>query len=208
MKKIADLYYDETGLCPVCGEGLVPVTVYSGKALNTHVRTEIRDINTKVRTTTTTYTDIEPLYVGYCLACAKRAHDARQEQKAAVKPKPTCLVVSIVCALLLIPGVIGAVRLVGSLGRVGLWGSIGVISLLIVVFFGLPVASIAALVTYLKKNKQHRQYAAGAREPFAAPSEESMSRTAAYYMNKQPVRDREYLSIEQVKRMSHTCLSE
>ena len=83
MKKIADYYYDDTGLCPVCGEGLVPVTVYSGKVLNTHVSTRVQDINTKVRTTTTTYTDIKPLYVGYCLACARRAHEAKQEQKAA-----------------------------------------------------------------------------------------------------------------------------
>ena len=90
MKKIADYYYDDTGLCPVCGEGLVPVTVYSGKALNTHVSTKVQDINTKVRTTTTTYTDIKPLYVGYCLACARRAHEAREEAKAAKakKPKP------------------------------------------------------------------------------------------------------------------------
>ena len=202
MKKIADYYYDDTGLCPVCGEGLVPVTVYSGKVLNTHVSTRVQDINTKVRTTTTTYTDIKPLYVGYCLACAKRAHEAKQEQKAAAKPKPTFLIASIVCALLLIPGVIGTVRLIGSLGRVGLWGSIGVICLLIAVFLGLPIASIATLVTHLKKNKQHRQYAAGAREPFAAPSEEGMSHMAAYYMNKQAAGGREYLSIGQVKRMS------
>ena len=201
MKKIADYYYDDTGLCPGCGEGLVPVTVYSGKALNTHVSTKVQDINTKVRTTTTTYTDITPLYVGYCLACAKRAHEAKQEQKAAEKPKPTFLIASIICALLLIPGVIGAVRLVGSLGRVGLWGSTGVICLLIAVFFGLPIASIATLVTHLKKNKQHKQYAAGVREPFVAPSEETMSHFAAYYMNKRAAGDREYLSIEQVKRM-------
>ena len=51
MKKIADYYYDETGLCLVCGEGLVPVTVYSGKVLNTHVGTKVQDINTKVKTT-------------------------------------------------------------------------------------------------------------------------------------------------------------
>ena len=106
----------------MCGEGLVPVTVYSGKVLNIHVSTKVQDINTKVRTTMTTYTDIKPLYVGYCLACARRAHEAKQEQKAAEKPKPKYLAVGIVCALLLIPGVIGAVRLVGSLGRVGLWG--------------------------------------------------------------------------------------
>ncbi len=202
MKKIAEYYYDDTGLCPVCGEGLVPVTVYSGRALNTHVSTKVQDINTKVRTTTTTYTDIKPQYVGYCLACAKWAHEAKQEQKAAAKPKPTFLIASIVCALLLIPGVIGTVRLIGSLGRVGLWGSIGVICLLIAVFLGLPIASVATLVTHLKKNKQHRQYAAGVREPFAAPSEEGMSHMAAYYMNKQAAGGREYLSIGQVKRMS------
>ncbi len=204
MKKIADYYYDDTGLCPVCGEGLVPVTVYSGKVLNTHVSTKVQDINTKVRTTTTTYTDIKPLYVGYCQACARRAHEAKQEQKAAEKPKPKYLAAGIVCALLLIPGVIGVVRLVGSLGRVGLWGSIGVICLLIVVFFGLPIASITTLVTHFKKNKQYKKLASGAREPFKAPSEEGMSHMAAYYMNKQPVRDGEYLSIEQVKRMPRT----
>lgn len=33
MKKISDTYYDETGLCPVCGEDLVPVMIYSGKVL-------------------------------------------------------------------------------------------------------------------------------------------------------------------------------
>ena len=204
MKKIADYYYDDTGLCPVCGEGLVPVTVYSGKALNTHVSTKVQDINTKVRTTTTTYTGIKPLYVGYCLACARRVHEAKQEQKAVEKPKPKYLVASIVCALLLIPGVIGTVRLVGSLGRIGLWGSIGVIGLLIVVFFGLPIASIAPLATHFKKKRQYKQYASGVREPFKAPSEEIMSDMAAHYMNKQPVRDREYLSIGQVKRMSRS----
>ena len=83
MKKISDTYYDETGLCPVCGEGLVPVMIYSGKVLNTHVSTKVQDINTKVRTTTTTYTNIKPLYVGYCLECAKQAHEAKQEQKDA-----------------------------------------------------------------------------------------------------------------------------
>ena len=83
MKKISDTYYDETGLCPVCGEGLVPVMIYSGKVLNTHVSTRVQDINTKVRTTTKTYTDIKPLYVGWCLACAKRAHETKQEQQAA-----------------------------------------------------------------------------------------------------------------------------
>lgn len=81
----------------------------------------MQDINTKVRTTTTTYTDIKPLYVGYCLECAKQAHEAKQEQKASEKPKPTYLIASIICALLMIPGVIGTVRLMGSLGRVGLW---------------------------------------------------------------------------------------
>lgn len=204
MKKISDCYYDETGLCPVCGEGLVPVTVYSGKVLNNHVSTRVQDINTKVRTTTKTYTDIKPHYVGWCLTCAKRAHEMKQEQMAAEKPKPKYLAASIICALLLIPGVIGAVRLVGSLGRVGLWGSIGVICLLIVVFLGLPIASIATLVTHLKRNKQYRQYASGRREPFAVPSEESLSRSAAYYMNKQPAPFCEYLSIDQVKRMSGT----
>ena len=203
MKKIAEYYYDETGLCPVCGEGLVPVTVYSGKVLNTHVSTRVQDINTKVRTTTTTYTDIKPLYVGYCLACAKQAHEAKQTLKASEKPKPKYLIASIICALLLIPGVIGTVRLVGSLGRVGLWGSIGVIVLLTAVFLALPIASIATLVTHIKKKKQHKQYASGWREPFKAPSEESMSSSAAYYMNKQTARDRDYLSIEQVKRMPH-----
>ena len=96
MKKIAEYYYDDTGLCPVCGEGLVPVTVYSGRALNTHVSTKVQDINTKVRTTTTTYTDIKPLYVGYCLACAKRAHEAKQTLKASEKPKPKYLIASII----------------------------------------------------------------------------------------------------------------
>ena len=75
---------------------------------------------------------------------------------------------------------------------------------MIVVFFGLPIASIATLVTHLKRNKQYRQYASGRREPFAVPSEESLSRSAAYYMNKQPAPFCEYLSIDQVKRMSGT----
>ena len=89
---------------------------------------------------------------------------------------------SIVCALLLILGVIGTVRLMGSLGRVGLWGSIGVIVLLITVFLGLPIAAFATLVTHFKKNRQCRQYASGWREPFKVPSEEGMSYMAAYYI--------------------------
>jgi len=188
----------------VCGKVLVPVMIYSGKVLNTHVSTKVQDINTKVRTTTTTYTNIKPLYVGYCLECAKQAHEAKQEQKASEKPKPTYLIASIICALLMIPSVIGTVRLTGSLGYVGLWGSIGMICLLIVVFVGLPIASIATLVTHFRKNKQYKHYASGWREPFAVPSEEDLSFSAAYYMNKQPARFCEYLSLNQVKRMRRT----
>ena len=192
MKKIADYYYDETGLCPACGEGLVPVTVYSGRALNTRVSTKAQDINTKVRTTTTTYTDITPLYVGYCLACAKRVHEAREEAKAAKakKPKP---ILPILGALLLVAGVV----LLAVSGPYGLRAAIG--------FFAAFVGFIWflwALIAFIRKNKQHKQYAAGVREPFAAPSEEGMSHMAAYYMNKQAVGGREYLSIGQVKQMS------
>ncbi|MBQ7656827.1 MAG: hypothetical protein IJS41_10015 [Clostridia bacterium] len=193
MKKISDYYYDETGLCPVCGEGLVPVTVYSGKVLNTHVSTKVQDINTKVRTTTKTYTDITPHYVGWCQECAKRAHEAREEAKAAKanKPKP---ILPILGALLLVTGVI----LMAISGPYGLRAAIG--------FFAAFVGFIWflwALIAFLGKNRQHKQYATGWREPFAIPSEESLSRSAAYYMNKQHVRDREYLSIEQVKQMPH-----
>lgn len=78
------------------------------------------------------------------------------------------------------------------------------ICLLIVVFLGLPIASIATLMTHFRKNKQYKQYASGRREPFAVPSEESLSSSAAYYMNKQPARFCEYLSIDQVKRMPQT----
>lgn len=42
------------------------------------------------------------------------------------------------------------------------------------------------------------------REPFAVPSEEDLSFSAAYYMNKQPARFCEYLSIDQVKWMRRT----
>ena len=193
MKKIADYYYDDTGLCPVCGEGLVPVTVYSGKVLNTNVSTKVQDINTKVRTTTKTYTDITPLYVGYCLACAKRAHEAREESKAAKakKPKP---ILPILGALLLVTG---AVLLVVD-GPYGLSAAMG--ALLLVAGF---IWFLWALIAFVRKNKQHKQYASGWREPFKAPSEESLSSSAAYYMNKQTARDRDYLSIEQVKRMPH-----
>ena len=65
----------------------------------------------------------------------------------------------------------------------------------------MPITSIATLVSYLRKNKQHRQYASGAREPFVPPSEKGMSDSAACYMNRQAAGDREYLSIEQVNRM-------
>lgn len=196
MKKIADYYYDETGLCPVCSEGLVPVTVYSGKVLNTHVSTKVQDINTKVRTTTTTYTDIKPLYVGYCLACAKRAHEAKQEQKAAVKPKPTFI---IVWAALFTASLAGLVPMIGSGGTVDVATPGGVLSI-VSVFLLIPalIEVIWSIAAFVKKNKQ---YASGWREPFKAPSEESMSSSAAYYMNKQPARFCEYLSIEQVKRM-------
>ena len=191
MKKIADHYYDDTGLCPVCGEGLVPVMVYSGKVLNTHVSTKVQDINTKVRTTTTTYTDIKPLYVGYCLACAKRAHEAREEAKVAKGKKPNPIL-PILGALLLVAGV---VLLVVS-GPYGLRAAIG----FFMAFVGF-IWFLWALIAFVRKNRQHRQYASGWREPFKAPSEESMSNSAAYYLNKQPARFCEYLSIEQVKRM-------
>ena len=196
MKKIADYYYDDTGLCPVCGEGLVPVTIYSGRALNTHVSTKVQDINTKVRTTTTTYTDIKPLYVGWCLACAKRAHEAKQEQKAAVKPKPTFI---IVWAALLIVSLVGLVPMIGTGGTVDITTPGGVLSI-VSVFLSIPalIGVIWSIVAFARKNKR---YASGWREPFAAPSEETMSHLAACYMNKQAVGGREYLSIEQVKRM-------
>ena len=42
------------------------------------------------------------------------------------------------------------------------------------------------------------------REPFAVPSEEDLSFSAAYYMNKQPALFCEYLSIDQVKQMRRT----
>ena len=202
MKKFADYYYDETGLCPVCGEGLVPVTVYSGKVLKTNVSTKVQDINTKVRTTTKTYTDITPLYVGYCLACAKRAHEAKQEQTAAVKPKPTFI---IVWAALFTASLAGLVPMIGSGGTVDVATPGGVLSI-VSVFLLIPalIGVIWSIAAFVKKN---RQYAAGAREPFKAPSEEGMSSSAAYYLNKQPAPFCEYLSIEQVKRMSHTMPS-
>lgn len=196
MKKIADYYYDDTGLCPVCGEGLVPVTVYSGTALNTLVSTKVQDINTKVRTTTTTYTDIKPQYVGYCLACAKRAHEAKQEQKAAAKPKPTFI---IVWAVLFTASLVGLVPMIGSGGTVDVATPGGVLSI-VSIFLLIPalIGVIWSIAAFVKKSKQ---YTSGVREPFKAPSEEGMSHMAAYYMNKQPVRFCEYLSIEQVKRM-------
>ena len=140
--------------------------------------------------------DIKPLYVGYCLACAKRAHEAKQEQKAAVKPKPTFI---IVWAALFTASLAGLVPMIGSGGTVDVATPGGVLSI-VSVFLLIPalIGVIWSIATFVKKN---RQYAAGAREPFKAPSEESMSSSAAYYMNKQPARFCEYLSIEQVKRM-------
>jgi len=83
-------------------------------------------------------------------------------------------------------------------GPYGLRAAIGAIAALVGFIWFLWV-----LIAFLGKNRQYKQYASGWREPFKAPSEESMSSSAAYYMNKQTARDRDYLSIEQVKRMPH-----
>lgn len=201
MKKISEYYYDDTGLCPTCNAGLVPVLIYSGKVLNTHVSVKVQDINTKVKTTTTTYTDIKPQYVGYCLECAKRAHEAKQEQKVAVTPKPVFI---IVWAALLVLSLAGFVPLFGSGGFVDATTPGGVLSI-VCIFLSFPslIGVIWSIAAFVKKNKQHAQYATGWREPFKAPSEESLSSSAAYYMNKQPVGERQYLSIDDVKRMPH-----
>lgn len=191
MKKIADYYYDDTGLCPVCGEGLVPVAVYSARRLGTQVSRKRKDINTVVKTTTVQYTDITPQYVGCCLECAKRAHEAREDAKAAKpKPKPILLILG---ALLLAVGVI----LMVTGGPYGSRAAIGCLAMIVgFIWF------IWALVAFIGKNKEYKKYASGWREPFKASSEEGMSDIAAYYMNKQAASGREYLSIEQVKRMS------
>ena len=108
------------------------------------------------------------------------------------KGKKTNPILPFLGALLLVAGV---VLLVVS-GPYGLRASIG----FFMAFVGF-IWFLWALIAFVRKNRQHRQYASGWREPFKAPSEESMSNSAAYYLNKQPARFCEYLSIEQVKRM-------
>ena len=202
MKNIGDYYYDSTGLCPVCGAGLVPVPIFSASVLNTHVSYNQQNINTKVKTTTTTYTGIQPMFVGYCLECDKRVHEAKEDEKAAAKPKSALLVTSIVCALLIIPGILGFLRLPNSSDQLGLWGSIGMIVLGLCLILGLPIASIATLVSYIQSIRQRKKYDSGWREPFTPRTEESLSHWAAYYMKKQPS-NLTYLSIDEVKKMQN-----
>ena len=111
---------------------------------------------------------------------------------------------SLIWAALLIVSLVGLVPMIGTGGTVDITTPGGVLSI-VSVFLSLPalIGVIWSTAAFVRKDKQHKQHAAGAREPFAPPSEESMSHFAAYYMNKQAVGEREYLSIEQVKRMSH-----
>ena len=118
-----------------------------------------------------------------------------------MKPRPTFI---IVWAALFIASLAGLTPMIGSGGFVDATTPGGVLSI-VSVFLSLPalIGVIWSTAAFVRKDKQHKQHAAGAREPFTPPAEESMSHFAAYYMNKQAVGEREYLSIEQVKRMSH-----
>ena len=199
MQKIGKYCYDGTGLCPECGEGLVPVPIFSGEVLSTNVRTDIQG-NAKVRTTTKQYINIQPHYAGYCLACEKRAWEAREEEKAAKKPKPTAI---IVWAVLLVASVVLIALNMRADGTIDATTPGGVLSI-VGSFLSVPalIGVVWSIAAFVKENKLSRKYASGWREPFKPGSEETLSDYAADCMNKQPG-DREYLSIEQMKRMNN-----
>ena len=79
----------------------------------------------------------------------------------------------------------------------------GVLSI-VGIFLSFPavIGVIWSIAAFVRKNRLSKKYASGWREPFKPASEETLSSFAALYMNKQPG-DREYLSIEQVKRMNN-----
>ncbi len=199
MKNIGGYYYDATGICPACGEGLVPVVVYSARRLGSQVSRKRQDINTVVKTTTVQYSDIQPQYVGCCLACMEKAQAEKEEAKVSKKPSPVSLILAV---LVFVAAMIGILSGIGADGTVDAKTAGGVLTI-IAVFVSFPalIWTIWALVAYLKKRKLYNKYASGWREAFQAPSEKDMSSSAAFYMNKQSTGDREYLSIGQVERM-------
>ena len=201
MNKIGDHYYDAVGVCPECGAGLRPVVVYSAQRLGTQVSRKRRDINTVVKTTAVRYGDIKSQVVGCCLACQERAHAAKEEARAAKRPKPAPMILAALGLAAAVLGMSLGIRADGTADVHTARGMLGIVS--IFVSFPALIWLIWALVAYIKKGKLHKKYASGWREPFKAPSEEDMSSSAAFYMNKLPAEGREYLSAGQVKRMQN-----
>ncbi|MBO4888930.1 MAG: hypothetical protein J5589_11555 [Firmicutes bacterium] len=189
MKAIANAMYDETGVCPRCGNGLIPVLYYSAYRGNTTVRREYPDSFHKVKVTSVQYHDIQPCYAGWCEVCDRKAYEEKQRQFAG-KPKPT-LLLPIIGGVLLAAGVL----LLVIFGGYGAMPAVGFLAALIgfILVCTLPFA--------LSKRKKYTEFQKNGDNAYTPYSAEFLSGYAKGLMNKTKVGNIEYLSIEDVKKM-------
>ena len=188
MKEIANAMYDETDICPKCGNRLIPVLYYSASKGNTTVNRSYPDSFHKVKTTTVAYHNIQPCYAGWCEVCDRKRFEENQK-KLAGKPRPR-LVLPIIGGVLLAAGILILI-LFGSYGAIP---GIGFLAALIGFLF---ICTLPFAIDKRKKYDKLQQEGWS----YTYPSKESLSGTAAWGMNKIKLGNIEYLSMSEIERM-------
>ena len=194
MKQIDDFMYDDTGLCPVCGSGLIPVPYYSAVSTGQEVHRTVQ-YPEKIKTTVTHYADLKQHYAGWCEDCARKAFEEKQAKLSADARKPSPAL-----------WIIGAVLTCGGFPLLLTNGGYGTLSLIgmLCMFVGLPLF-IGGLASYTKKKKIYTKRAGGWKESFPRPTEEGLSFSAAYGMRKTakgtPAGNRVYLDLNDIEKM-------